>query len=69
MAEIARILIAAGSVAAWTGIIILGMGMSELLPGTSLINIGGPLTAVGLVVLALGMLLYKAKREPDRSTH
>ncbi len=69
MAEIARILIAAGSVAAWTGIIILGMGMSELLPGTSLINIGGPMTAVGLVVLALGMLLYKAKREPDRSTH
>ena len=69
MAEIARILIAAGSVAAWTGIIILGMGMSELLPGTSLIDIGGPMTAVGLVVLALGMLLYKAKREPDRSTH
>jgi len=69
MAEIARILIAAGSVAAWTGIIILGMGMSELLPGTSLINIGGPMTAIGLVVLALGMLLYKAKREPDRSTH
>lgn len=69
MAEISRILIALGSVAAWTGLIILGMGMSELLPGVSLINIGGPMMAVGLVVLLLGVVLYRMSREPDTSTH
>ncbi|MFM8593664.1 MAG: hypothetical protein ACKOCK_04655 [Chloroflexota bacterium] len=69
MAEISRILIALGSVAAWTGLIILGMGMSELLPGASLINIGGPMMAVGLVVLLLGVVLYRMSREPDTSTH
>lgn len=69
MAEISRILIALGSVAAWTGLIILGMGMSELLPGVSLINIGGPMMAVGLVVLLLGVVLYRMSHEPDTSTH
>jgi uncharacterized membrane protein len=68
MAEISRILIAIGSVAAWTGLILLGMGTSELVPGADLMNKGLIGMVGGLIVLVVGIVIYRATREPDLST-
>jgi hypothetical protein len=64
-AEVARILVAAGAVAAWTGIIVLGMGMAELTPSAALISIGGILTVAGLVALVAGAVLVRATDGSD----
>jgi hypothetical protein len=59
-AELARVLTAAGAVAAWTGIIVLGIGMAELQPSQALISIGGITTVAGLVSLVVGALMIRA---------
>ena len=68
MAEISRILISIGSVAAWTGLILYGMGAAELVPGASLMDYGKIGMVGGLIALVVGMVLYRATREPDLST-
>ena len=68
MAELSRILISIGAVAAWTGVILFGMGTAELIPGADLMNKGLIGTIGGLIVLVVGMVLYRATREPDLST-
>ncbi len=65
-AEVARWLIALGAVAAWTGIIVAGMGMSELVPGWELIQRGVLVTVAGLVALVVGVLLYRGTNDADR---
>ena len=71
-AELGRILTAAGAVAAWSGIIVLGIGMAELTPGApfafglSLVGLGVLVTVVGLVALILGVLILRGA-EPNRS--
>lgn len=72
-AELGRILTAGGAVAAWTGIIVLGLGMAEQVPGypyafgLSLVGLGTLVTVVGLVALVVGVFILRAA-EPDRST-
>jgi len=66
-AEVARWMIAIGSVAAWTGIIVAGMGMSELIPGDVLIQRGVIVSILGFVALIVGIVLYRATVEPDQS--
>lgn len=72
--ELGRILTAGGAVAAWTGIIVLGLGMAELTPGIpyafglSLVGLGVLITVVGLVALVVGVMIYRATLESDRST-
>lgn len=68
MAEISRILIAIGSVAAWTGVILFGMGSSELIPGADLLGKGKVGMIAGLIILVVGLVLYRSSREPDLST-
>jgi hypothetical protein len=71
--ELGRILTAAGAVAAWTGIIVLGLGMAELTPGypfafgLSLVGLGVLVTVVGLVALVVGAFIYRAAFGADRS--
>jgi uncharacterized membrane protein len=67
-AELSRILIAFGAVAAWSGIIILGMGMAELVPSSDLMSKGQIVTVLGLVALVAGIVMYRATREPDLSS-
>lgn len=70
--ELGRILTAGGAVAAWTGIIVLGMGMAELVPGypfafgLSLVGLGALVTVIGLVSLVVGVLIMRSA-EPNRS--
>jgi uncharacterized membrane protein len=66
-AELSRILIAFGAVAAWSGIIVLGMGMAELVPSSDLMSKGQIVTVLGLVALVAGIVMYRATREPDLS--
>ena len=68
-AEVARWLIALGSVAAWTGIIVAGMGMSELVAGSELISRGLIVTAVGLLALVVGIVVYRGTVESDQSRY
>jgi uncharacterized membrane protein len=67
-AELSRILIAFGAVAAWSGIIVLGMGMAELVPSSDLMSKGQIVTVLGLVALVAGIVMYRATREPDLSS-
>ncbi len=67
-AEVARWLIAIGAVAAWTGIIVAGMGMSELVPGWQLIRSGVLVTVAGLVGLIVGVVLYRGTVETDQTS-
>ena len=67
-AELSRWLIAVGAAAAWSGIIVAGMGMSELVPSATLISIGVIATIAGLVGLVIGILIYRATVEQDEST-
>ncbi|MFM9108077.1 MAG: hypothetical protein ACKOWF_15415 [Chloroflexota bacterium] len=68
MAEISRILIGIGSVAAWTGLILYGMGSAELIPGPDLMSKGLIGLVGGLIALVVGIVLYRATREPDLSS-
>lgn len=65
---LSRILIVLGSVGAWTGLIIFGMGTSELVPGAQMLGIGQLLMIGGVIALVVGIVMYRATREPDRST-
>ena len=67
-AELSRILISLGAVAAWTGIIILGMGMSELVASADLVSKGQIVTVAGLIAFVVGLLMYRVTREPDLSS-
>ena len=67
-AEVSRWMIAIGAVAAWTGVIVVGMGMATLLPSDSLIAQGVVVSVVGLVALILGILIYSRTVEPDESS-
>ena len=66
-AELGRWLIALGSVAAWSGIIVAGLGMSELIPSGGLIQIGAIVTILGLIGLVSGVLVYRATMDPDQT--
>ena len=67
-AEVARWLIAIGAVAAWTGIIVAGMGMSELVPSAELIQRGILVSVAGFVALIGGIVLYRGTIEADESS-
>jgi Ni,Fe-hydrogenase I small subunit len=67
-AEVARWLIAIGAVAAWTGIIVAGMGMSELVPSAELIQRGILVSVAGFVALIAGIVLYRGTIEADESS-
>lgn len=68
-AEVGRWLIAIGAVAAWTGIIVLGMGMSELIPGYEQIQRGLFVSIAGLAALVIGIVIYRSTVGPDESTN
>jgi len=65
---LSRILIVLGSVGAWTGLIIFGMGTAELVPGAQMLGIGRLMLIAGVIALVVGIVMYRATREPDRST-
>ena len=67
-AEVARWLIAIGAVAAWTGIIVAGMGMSELVPSAELIQRGILVSVAGFVALIAGIVLYRGTIEADETS-
>lgn len=70
--ELGRILTAGGAVAAWSGIIVLGMGMAELTPGAeyafglSLVGIGGWVAVIGLAALVVGAFIYRSAFDSSR---
>ena len=66
-AEVARWLIALGAVAAWTGIIVAGMGMSELVAGSESISRGLVVTVVGLLALVIGIVAYRGTLKADET--
>ncbi len=66
-AEIARWLIAIGAVAAWTGIIVAGLGMAELVPGWALIQRGVLVSVAGAIALIVGIVLYRGTVGADET--
>jgi hypothetical protein len=62
--EIARWLVALGSVTAWVGFTVLGMGMSFVESVDWMITLGLVLTVGGVVALVAGAYVYRTSAEP-----
>jgi hypothetical protein len=65
MANVARLLIAIGAVAASVGFTLLGMAMSYITPDQTAIRNWIVLMIAGLVVLIAGVVIYRGV-EPSR---
>lgn len=57
--EIGRILTAAGSVAASTGLVVYGMGVAFVDPRSYEMNIGMFLMIVGIIATIVGIVMYR----------
>ena len=68
MNEIAKWMIALGSVVAAVGLVVFGIGTSFVRPEASETNLGLILMIGGLVVFFLGGGLYQRTKGPDTST-
>lgn len=67
MIEIARWMVALGSVAASVGLVFLGMGMASVEPRQQEISVGWLLMIGGLVATIVGWVVLRARDEPDTS--
>ncbi len=68
MNEIARWMIALGSVVASVGLVVFGIGTSFVRPEASEVNLGLVLMNGGLVVFFVGGGLYQRTKGPDTSS-
>lgn len=68
MNEVAKWMIALGSVVASVGLVVFGIGTSFVRPGADEINIGLALMIGGLLVFFVGGGLYQRTKGPDTST-
>ena len=66
MANVARLLIAIGAVAASVGFTLLGMAMSYITPDETAIRNWIVLMIAGLVVLVIGVIVHRGA-EPSRA--
>jgi predicted permease len=68
MNEVARWMVALGSVASSVGLVFLGIGMSFVHPENRDITAGWMLMIGGAVVAVVGWFLFNATKGPDTST-
>lgn len=62
--ELARLLLVFGSVIAWVGFTIVGMGLSFVDPDDGMFTIGLVLTIGGIVAAIVGVAMYRVTEEP-----
>lgn len=62
--ELARLLLVFGSVIAWVGFTIVGMGLSFVDPDDGMFTIGLVLTIGGIVAAIVGAAMYRVTEEP-----
>jgi hypothetical protein len=68
MNEIARWMVALGSVASSVGLVFLGIGMAFVQPESRDITAGWVLMVGGAVVAVAGWVLFNATKGPDTSS-